>query len=373
MTALDYLKGELARLSGSDLLRTAQPALPPRTIVACSNDYLGLAREPLDATSDEGSGAGASRLICGDHRAHRELEEGLAQWVGLEASLLFASGYAANVGAISALATRDDVVISDALNHASIIDGCRLSRAKVHVTPHRDHRAMATALALPESRAARRRFVVTETYFSMDGDSPDLRELRALCDERDAALIVDEAHALGIFGPSGGGLCREQGVVPDLLVGTLGKAVGMQGAFVAGPAVLREWLWNRARSFVFSTGPSPAMSAATLRRLSRVAAADSERARLHALSRGVRDALADAGAVIVEGSHGPIVPWLVGSASAALSLSRRLLDRGLYVSAIRPPTVPEGTARLRVTLHAALSAADRDRLVEILVNAARAR
>ncbi|MSP24765.1 MAG: 8-amino-7-oxononanoate synthase [Myxococcales bacterium] len=372
MTALAYLKDELDRLARADLLRSRQPSLPPGTLVLCSNDYLGFASQPLDAAPGDASGAGASRLISGSHPAHELLEADLARWVGLESALLFSSGYAANVGVLSALCSREDFVVSDALNHASIIDGCRLSRAHVHIAAHRDCSAVAHALALAESRAARRRFVVTEAYFSMDGDSPDLAKLRAICDAHDAALIVDEAHSLGVFGPAGGGLARAAGIVPDVFVGTLGKAVGMQGAFVAGTANLRAWLWNRARSFVFSTAPSPAMSTAIIDRIARVEAADREREHLSEICARVRAVLTASGAQLADGSHGPILPWLVGNSTAALELSRQLLERGLYVPAIRPPTVPANSARLRITLQASLSASDVDRIADVVATVARA-
>lgn len=355
--ALAYLEEELEALQRQDLLRTALHS--GDALVLCANDYLGYAREPFGASDTlvgaHASGAGASRLVSGEYEAHAVLERTLADWVGLEDALVFSSGYAANVGTLAALATSDDVIVSDALNHASIIDGCRLSRARVTVTPHLDLGAVERALAA--SQSARRRFVVTEAYFSMDGDVPALAELRRLCDSFDAALVVDEAHSLGIVGPRGAGACKEAGIVPDVLVGTLGKSVGLQGAFVAGAKPLKAWLWNRARSFVFSTGVSPWLSAMTERRVRRVIADDAGRARLDAIVGRVRAELAAAGAPLVP-SQGPIVPWFVGDQRRAIDLRDRLLDQGLFVQAIRPPTVPVGTSRLRITLHALLSDAD---------------
>lgn len=248
---LQHLDAELAELERRDLLRRPPPPADPRLRSFCSNDYLGLAADPPPPAP---SGSGASRLIAGERAEHRELEQRLASWTGTEDALVFSSGYAANVGVLSALASPGDLIVSDALNHASIIDGSRLSRARIAVVPHLDVGAVRAAL---RTRETGRAWVVVESYYSMDADGPDLAQLRGACDEAGAALLVDEAHALGVLGPGGRGRCAEAGVRPDVLVGTLGKSLGSQGAFVAGRAVLKSWLWNRARSFVFSTGLSP--------------------------------------------------------------------------------------------------------------------
>jgi 8-amino-7-oxononanoate synthase len=290
-------------------------------------------------------------LVFGDHPEHRRAEGAVAEWVGAEAALLFSSGYAANVGTVSALASSGDVVISDVLNHASIIDGCRLSGARVIVVPHLD--ASAIERALGAAANAERRWVVTESYFSMDGDIPDLARLRALCDDHDAALIVDEAHALGVFGPAGAGLCREARVRPDVLVGTLGKAVGLQGAFVAGSRSLRRWLWNRARSFVFSTGIGPALAEAAVVRIRRIAEDEPRRARLATTSDALRELIRGVGGQVTS-TRGPILPWIFGDAAAAVRAARALEHHRVLVRAIRPPTVPQGTARLRLTASALL-------------------
>jgi 8-amino-7-oxononanoate synthase len=350
--ALAHLAGELEQLQQEGLFRSPERRLPEGTLALCSNDYLGLATQAQDADGDAPWGAGGSRLISGDDPAHRRLERALADWLGHDDSLLFSSGYAANVGVIEALAGHGDVIVSDELNHASLIDGCRLSRAEVVVTPHRELAAMDRALS--EHRGARRRWVVSESYFSMDGHGPDLVQLRALCDRHGAGLIIDEAHALGVFGEAGRGLCCEQGAKPDVLIGTLGKAVGMQGAFVAGSASLRGWLWNRARSFVFSTGISPRMAELTTSRIAQVAEMDAARARLRDLSARFRTHLRERDIELGD-SHGPILPWLVGDPRKTVQLSEALLERGVFVNAIRPPTVPAGSSRLRITLHAALS------------------
>ncbi|HHH10665.1 MAG TPA: aminotransferase class I/II-fold pyridoxal phosphate-dependent enzyme, partial [Sorangium sp.] len=232
MTALGYLARELMTLRRSDLLRKPRPEPPAGALQLCSNDYLGYAEKPWPTEAmATATGAGASRLVSGDSAAVRGLERALAEWVQLPAALVFTSGYAANVGLLSAIAGAGDVIVSDALNHASIIDGCRLSRAQVVVVPHLD--CGAVEAALKQHTGARRRFVVTESYFSMDGDCAELAALRRMCDEYGAALLVDEAHALGVFGAGGRGCCARAGVKPDALMGTLGKSLGSQGAFVA--------------------------------------------------------------------------------------------------------------------------------------------
>jgi 8-amino-7-oxononanoate synthase len=348
--------GLLRRSDGPLLGRVVEAAArlgrPP--IDASSNDYLGFSAGNVSrATIVESrapSGAGASRLIHGTHPEHLALESELAVWVGLESALLFSSGYAANVGLLQALGGPEVVIVSDRLNHASIIDGCRLSRARVEVVQHLSVEHVERCLA--EHSRAIARVVVSESYFSMDGDGPDLRALRTLCDRHDAALVVDEAHALGVFGPEGGGRCREAGVVPDALVGTLGKAVGVQGAFVAGSSKLRQLLWNRARSFVFSTAPSPRLAETSRFHVERVRTADVERAALARHSSRLRGALREHGIETGATSVGPIVPVLVGDEGRALSVVEHLADEGILAQAIRPPTVPVGTARVRLTVKA---------------------
>lgn len=357
---LRHLEGELAALERQGLLR--DPAAGPRAeeglLNLCSNDYLGYAADPWPTSTLVG-GAGASRLVSGNHPAHEEAEQAIASWLGAEAALLFSSGYAANLGTMAALTGPSDVIVSDALNHASIIDGCRLSGAAIRVVPHLA--VEATRVALAESQSARRRWVVTESYFSMDGDSPDLGALRSVCDELDAALVVDEAHAVGVFGPRGAGLCAEAGVQPDVRIGVAGKALGLHGAFVVGSQMLRTWLWNRARSFVFSTGVSPALAAAIAGRVQRVAADERARARLRAVEARVREGLAALGVARAEQGRGPVMPWVLGSPAVAVAMSRRLRERGVLVQAIRPPTVAAGTSRLRISVHAGLGDDDVDR------------
>lgn len=340
---LAHLHDRLEALEARGLRRRARE--PGAGVSFCSNDYLGLARRPAPPVA---SGAGASRLVAGEHGAHAELERALASWLGAEASLLFTSGYAANVGAIAALAEPGDLIVSDALNHASIIDGARLSRARVAVTPHNDLGEVERALA---TRGERRAWVVVESYYSMDADGPDLGRLRDLCDAHGAGLYVDEAHALGVLGPAGRGLAAAAGVAPDVVVGTLGKALGSQGAFVAGRAVLRDWLWNRARSFVFSTGLSPAAAAAASAALGEVLAS-ARREKVATLAERLRAGLAGLPGLEVLG-FGHVVPVVAGSSDRALRLAALVAEAGVDAPAIRPPTVPEGTARLRLTVTAA--------------------
>ncbi len=339
------------------------------TVDLYSNDYLGLARGSVSRETLAGSaslppGAGASRLIFGTHPEHVALERELADWLARPTTLLFSTGYAANVGTIAALAGPGDVILSDALNHASIIDGCRLSRARTAVYAHCDLGDLAKQLARPTDPG--HRWVVTESYFSMDGDSPDLTALTELCREHNASLILDEAHALGVFGPAGSGLANVEGVHADVVVGTLGKAVGAQGAFVAGTEDLRLFLWNRARSLVFSTAPSPHLVSLTRAQVRRARAADPERNRLFDTCRRVRAGLHEARVPVDPRSHGPIVPIILGSNTAALEAAEAMRNRGFQTRAIRPPTVPKGTARLRVTLDATLDTHQIDDLVRTL-------
>lgn len=359
----EWFRTQLAGLASGGLLRdpadseararlSEQPGVP--VLDACSNDYLGLgarsvSRETMDRFEGVSAGACASRLVQGTTSEHLEVERALADWVRLPAALLGTSAFATNLGSIPALVEAESLVVSDRLNHASIVDGCRLSRARVVVVPHLALDAVEAALR--GRSAAAPAWVVTEGLFSMDGDSPDLVELRALCDRYGAGLYVDEAHSLGVLGPEGAGLAAELGVTVDALVAGLGKAVGVQGGFVAGSALLRTWLWNRARAFVFSTAPSPMLARLTLAQLHATRAAEDARAKLARRSRELRDALGRLGLPVVPG-RGPIVPVVLGSNERALGAMRRLREQRILVQAIRPPTVPVGEARLRLTVHA---------------------
>lgn len=310
-----------------------------------SNDYLGLAGDvrlvEAVACGELGYGAGASRLIASPE-VHGVLERELARWLGTEGALLFNSGYAANTGVISALGGAEATVFSDELNHASIIDGCRLSRSRVVVFRHLQYEELEQQLREDRSR---RKLIISESVFSMDGDVADVAVLRGLADRWGAALIIDEAHAVGARGPGGRGVCAERGVRPELLVGTLGKAFGCYGAFVAGEEPVMAWLWNRARSLVFSTGLPGALSLAALAALRIVEGEEGEQRRSE-----LRSNVALLGAELGRSLLSHIVPVVVGGDREATRLSSELLARGFFVQAIRPPTVPEGAARLRIAL-----------------------
>ncbi|MDB4943786.1 MAG: 8-amino-7-oxononanoate synthase [Labilithrix sp.] len=373
---LAHLAEELARLERDGLRRYTPDPVDPRALSFCSNDYLGLAgRRPPEAPA----GAGASRLIAGERSEHRSLERALAAWLEVDDALLFTSGYAANLGTLAALLGPGDLLVSDALNHASIIDGARLSRARVVVTPHGDVAAVERALA---TRTEARAWVAVESYFSMDADRADLVALRRCCDAHGAGLYVDEAHALGVMGPRGRGLAAQEHVVPDVLVGTLGKSFGGQGAFAAGRSVLRDYLWNRARSFVFSTGLAPVSAAASLEALRILQSRPELAAQAIAMSERLRAGLVRAGALPCPSlsgvpddgrlrllGSGHVVPVLVGSPTRALGLAARLRKRGVIVQAVRPPTVPPGTARIRLTVTALHGAADIDRAIDAFADA----
>jgi 8-amino-7-oxononanoate synthase len=288
--------------------------------------------------------------VAGDLPSHRALEAALARFKGAEAALLFGSGYHANCGVIPALADREDAVFSDRWNHASLVDGCRLSFGRTVRFPHNDLDALERAL---RTTAARRKLVAVDAVFSMDGDAAPLAEICDLCDRHGAMLYVDEAHATGVLGPGGRGLAASLGVSDrvDALMGTLGKALGSFGAFVAGSAALREWLVSRARTFVFTTALPPAACGAALAALEVVAAEPERRARLARLSQRMKDGLARLGFPLPH-VVAPIFPVVLGDERTAVEASSRLRARGFFVRAIRPPTVPVGTSRLRVTLTA---------------------
>jgi 8-amino-7-oxononanoate synthase len=324
-----------------------------RVLCFCSNNYLGLADHPaLVAASDastygEGVGAAASRLITGTMDAHRDAEIAYADFLGSRAAALFSTGYAANVGTVQALVGPGDAVFSDALNHASLIDGCRLSRASVHVYSHRDVDQLESLLREHRPRA-RRALVITDSLFSMDGVTAPLRDIADLARSFDAGLLVDEAHALGVFGPSGRGLSASLGIEPDVVVGTLGKAFGVAGAFVAASEEIVSLIRNRARSFVYSTAPPPMVARAAIEALQLVRQADDARKTLLENADELRAKLRTLGFEVPnENTH--ILPVLIGDNERTMQLSAKLLERGVFVQGIRPPTVPEGTARLRLT------------------------
>ena len=328
-----------------------------------SNDYLGLAADPriaraaARALAETGTGAGAARLISGNHPLHERLEREIAAFEGAPAALLFASGYAANTGVIPALVGRGDAVYSDALNHASLIDGCRLSRAELRVFPHADLHALDGMLRQDAGRFARR-MIVVDGVFSMDGDLFPLDRLVELARAHGAWTYVDDAHGTGILGPNGRGAAEHFGGedAVDVRMGTLGKALGTAGAFIAGSERLREWLLNRARPFVFTTGTPPALAAATLEALRIVRDEPWRRARLRENAHRLRDGLAAFGHVVPGEADGHIVPVLTGDAEGTMRIGAALRERGFMVGAVRPPTVPPGGSRLRITLSAAHTA-----------------
>ena len=359
----DDARAELAALEAAHRLRVPRvidgrqgPTLTIDGVeVTClaSNDYLSLAGDrrlaaaALSGLEREGVGAGASRLITGTQRAHVELEHQISDWLRCGGVRLFNTGYAANVGVISTIANAGDRVFSDELNHASIIDGCRLSRASVEVYAHCDLEALESALAIG---GGRRRIVVTESLFSMDGDIADLVALAALCKKYDAALVVDEAHAIGAHGDEGRGLCSSFGVVPDVLIGTFGKALGTFGAFAATTRAVADLLWNRARPFVFSTALPPSIPAATRAAVEivRGSEGDDRRRMLARHARMFRELVPRAGGA----PDSAIAPIMVGDDREVMRISSELFAAGVFVQGIRPPTVPSGTARLRVSLNA---------------------
>jgi glycine C-acetyltransferase/8-amino-7-oxononanoate synthase len=344
-------------------LRLVEGAQGPRVqldgrevLLLCSNNYLGLADHPrvreaaAEAALGWGAGAGAARLISGNMAPHQRLEEQLAAFKGYEAALLFGSGYLANIGAISALAGRDTIVFSDELNHASIVDGCRLARAETFVYRHGDVEHLAWGLAEAGARAA---LIVTDGVFSMDGDVAPLDDLARLARQHGCRLMVDEAHATGALGPGGRGSVAAAGLSDevDLIVGTLGKALGSYGAYVCASAELRDYLLNTARSFIFSTAlPPPAVAAATT--ALELLEAEPERVRrLAANAATLRDGLLAEG-LTAGGGHSQIVPLEVGGAARTMELCERLLEHGVFVQGIRPPTVPPGSSRLRFSVMA---------------------
>lgn len=336
----------------------------------CSNDYLGLANHPgnidalRQALPDAGLGGAASHLICGHHDAHHRLEERLAAFTQRSSALFFSTGYMANMGVISALAGRGDTIFSDRLNHASIIDGCILSRATVKRYRHGDVSALEAMLA----KTTGHKLVVTDGVFSMDGDVAPLRELATVCRAYDALLVVDDAHGIGVLGPEGRGSVVAQGLSEDdvpLVIGTLGKAVGTSGAFVAGPPVLTDYLVQKARTYIYTTAMPPALAAATCASLDLIERSNDRRAHLDRMIDRFRAGARQLGYQLMD-SVTPIQPIMVGDNWAALALSEALEAQGLLVTAIRPPTVPEGEARLRVTLSAAHTLEDVDRLLASL-------
>lgn len=321
----------------------------------CSNDYLGLANHPAlvfavkAAVDTAGVGGGASHLITGHHRLHHELEKALAQFVGMPRALLFSTGYMANIGIVTALVGRGDTVFADKLNHASLNDAVVLSRAELKRYPHNDMAALERLLKAAKSG---RKLVLADAVFSMDGDVAPVEELLALCETHDAWLMLDDAHGFGVLG-NGRGILAENGICSPRIIymATLGKAAGVAGAFVAGESVLIESLIQNARSYVYTTAAPPMLAAALLASLKIIEEESWRREHLRLLIQALRDGLQSCHWKLAA-SQTPIQPVIIGDNKEALDVSERLLDRGLLVPAIRPPTVPKGTARLRISLSA---------------------
>jgi 8-amino-7-oxononanoate synthase len=341
-----------------------------KVLLMCSNDYLGLASHwalkeaACVAMEQYGFGSGASRLVSGNSAFHEDLEQRLAAFKGTESAIVFNSGYAANAGIIPAVAGETDAVFSDSLNHASIIDGCRLSRASVHVFRHKDVNHLESLLR--KSDVARRRLIVTDGVFSMDGDIAPLPDLVSLAEKYEAMVMVDDAHAAGVLGKNGRGTAEHFGLQGrvHIQMGTLGKAFGSFGAYAAGDRSLIEYLVNTSRSFLFSTALPPAVCAASIAAISIVESQPGLMMKLWKNRSRLVDGLKTLG-ISTGRSETPIIPVIIGDNDKAFKAAARILEEGLFAPAIRPPTVPAGTARIRTTVTAAHSDNDIDRALEI--------
>jgi len=380
------LRARLDALESHSIRRQLRPissGIGPRIVVDgrsilqfCSNDYLGITSHPAVTRAAEmalsryGTGAGSARLVVGTSPPHCELEEALAQLKQTEAALALSSGYHANTGVLPALAGSEDRIFSDALNHASIIDGCRLSRAATKIYRHNDVEHLTTLLSA--TGTSRRRVIVTESVFAMDGDLAPLSELASVAKQYDALLVVDEAHATGVFGSQGGGLVQELelGAHVDVQIGTLSKAIGALGGYVAGSQTLIDTLINEARTFIYTTALPPSVAASATAAIQVIIQEPERREQLWQHARFLRKALAAAGYHINPGNS-PILPVMVGDAAQTVALSNALFTHGVLVSAIRPPTVPTGTARLRVTPMATHTENDLEQAVDAFIAAGR--
>lgn len=379
---LDALHAGLADLDAAGLRRRRRIVTTPcqpeagladrgaPVLAFCSNDYLGLAAEPAlaraaaEAAGKWGVGSGASHLVSGHTAAHEALEARLAAFVGMDDALYFSTGYMANIGVMPALVGRGDTIFADKVNHASLVDGALLSRAELIRYPHCDLAALEARLAASN---APRKLIVTDSVFSMDGDLAPLPRLLALAEAHQAWLLVDDAHGFGVLGPQGRGSLAHFGLSSPrlILMGTLGKAAGVSGAFVAGHRSVIEWLVNTSRSYIFTTGAPPLLAETLLTALELIEHGDARRAHLAALIARFKAGLHLSRWQLLP-SDTPIQPLVIGDNHEALAVSRALDAEGLWVPAIRPPTVPKGAARLRITLSAAHSFEQVDRLVATL-------
>lgn len=376
----DFILDELRELKALNLLReykTIEGAQGPYVYINgksylsfCSNDYLGLANHPkikqaaIDSIHQYGWGAGASRLVSGTMTLHQELEKKIAEFKGTEAALLFPTGYMANLGALCAFVSKGDIVVGDKLNHASIIDGCRLSGATFRIYPHKDVSQLESLLQ--RSSGYRRKLVVTDSVFSMDGDTAPLTEIAGIAKKYDAILMVDDAHATGVFGKQGKGLIEHyslEGKI-DIVMGSFSKAIGSVGGFIAGSKPLIDFLKNKARPFIYTTALPPAVCAASLTGLTLIQEDASLINRLWKNIACLKSQLSKFMNTITIGS--PIVPIILGSAEETLSASQKLYHYGIQIPAIRPPTVPPDTSRLRISIMATHNEYDIKRLTETL-------
>ena len=383
MSEIEARLEELERLGLGRRLRLVSGPQGPTVLLdgrpvllLCSNNYLGLADHPrvreaaADAAMRWGVGAGASRLVSGTMTVHGRLEERLADFKGSEACLLFGSGYLANLGVIGALAGRGDTIFSDELNHASIVDGCRLSRADVIVYRHRDVEHLDWSM---RRHGGERRLIVTDSVFSMDGDVAPLAAIVELADVHGARLVVDEAHATGSLGPGGRGAVAEAGLENevDVVVGTLGKALGSYGAYACARSETVRYLINTARSLIFSTAPSPPAVAGALAALDLLQERPHRVRRLRSNARALRGALAAEGFPVASGLEMHIVPLIVGDERTAMRMCQAAIERGVFAQAIRPPTVAPGSSRLRLTAMASHTASELQMAAGVFGKAAR--
>jgi 8-amino-7-oxononanoate synthase len=360
----------LQSLADDGLVRTLRP---PSGIDFSSNDYLGLSTHPrlkqamIDAVARDGVGSTGSRLLRGDRTAFTDLERQFAIFKGTDRALYFSSGYLANLAVLTTLAESGDVIFSDALNHASLIDAVRLSNADYVIFPHADVASLEPLIA--QHSAEHQAFIVTESLFSMDGDIAPLAEHAALCRATGAALVVDEAHAVGVFGKRGTGLLEAAGIDPNscVSINTAGKALGVAGAFVAGPEWAIDYLIQRARPFIFSTAPPPAIAAAVSASLEIVESEPERRARLFSRVARLQDALSAHGLALPCGPS-QIIPVVIGDNARAVAAAAALQAQGFDVRAIRPPSVPQGTARLRIAVNALLDDEIIDRFAAALAH-----
>ncbi|KJR96584.1 MAG: hypothetical protein VR68_14265 [Peptococcaceae bacterium BRH_c4a] len=383
---MDFLADELEDLCKKGLYRQMAPVDSTQgarfviggreCLILSSNNYLGLTHHPevmraAKAAVDEwGTGSGGSRLTTGNYGLHGKLEQEIASFKGTEGAIVFGSGYAANIGVIQALVGTGDLVLSDRLNHASIIDGCRMSRAELGVYSHRDMDQLEKLLI--ESQSYRRRLIVTDGVFSMDGDLAPLPDIVCLAERHQAFVMVDDAHATGVYGRRGAGTADYFGLEARIQVqmGTLSKALGSAGAYVAGSARLIDYLVNRARSFIFSTAPAPAAVGAALAALRVLREQPEIRESLWTNAGFLRKGLKSMGYHVPE-EDSPIIPIMVGDNHSTMKLAGALLEEGVYAPGIRPPTVPRGTGRIRVTVMSAHTREDLDRALGAFARAGR--